>query len=155
MRQWLARPELMCMAHRSGEHLEAHMFLGAMQHGKKLKGFYENGLFFGPNFLLYRHEELSNHIGGHKSPILSLRPGSPLAQIPKLSIDRGLYPDIMPTKVMRNQSLRTLLSRCPDCLNLHMRAKHEGKPIDYRVDRGALLRLTGVDVSGEHRGGNS
>lgn len=141
MRHWLVKPELMCMAHRSGEHLECHMFLGAMQQGKSLQGFYDSGLFFGPEFLHYRHGELATFLRGHSSPTSELVPGSRLSGIPGLSIDRSLYPDVKPTKAVRNRSLRTLLSRCPDCLSLHMRAKSEGRDIAYRMDARALLQL--------------
>ena len=153
MRHWLVKPELMCMQHRAGEHLECHMFLGAMQQGKQLAGFYDKGLFFGPEFLYYRHSELATFLTGHQSPIWSLQPGSRLGGVPGLSIDREQYPDIKPTITVRNASLRTLLSRCPDCLNLHKKAKDEGRKIDYRMDARALLLLSRTgSVTGNSEG---
>ena len=142
VRHWLVKPELMCMQHRAGEHLECHMFLGAMQQGKQLAGFYDKGLFFGPEFLYYRHYQLALFLRGHQSPIWSLQPGSRLGSIPGLSIDREQYPDIKPTIAVRNASLRTLLSRCPDCLSLHKKAKDEGRKINYRIDSRALLQYS-------------
>lgn len=152
MRHWLVKPELMCMQHRAGEHLETHMFLGAMQRNKNLKGFYENGLFFGPAFLYYRHEELSKYLTGHRSPILSLVPGSRLSQIPGLVVNFELYPDTPITSEALKTSLRTLISRCSTCLSLHMKAKDEGKSISYRVDTRTLLQFGRLSVSTSREG---
>jgi hypothetical protein len=139
VRHWLAKPELMCMQHRAGEHLECHMMLGSMQRGKSMQGFYDNGLFFGPAFLHYRHEELSGHLAGHSSPILEMVEGHRLSRIPGLAVDWTLYPDLVITKTAITKSVRTLISRCVDCLNLHKRAMNEGRETRYRIDDSRFL----------------
>ena len=75
MRLWLVDPKLLCRKHLLGEHVECHMFVGALNKGKSVKGFLRNGLFHGPA-LKNRHEELAAEIErrgyNHKSPLADL-----------------------------------------------------------------------------------
>ena len=138
MRHWLVRPELMCKAHRSGENLECHMFVGSMRELRALNGYYSTGLFFGPKFLKHRHRELRRFIKGHQSPI----------EIPKVmvkvssKVSGPWYPDIVPTEEQMWLSWHTLMSRCNKCRKKHLRAKREGSPYRYELDPSLVLRIT-------------
>jgi hypothetical protein len=101
MRQWLADPQKMCIKHVSGEHLEAHMFVEAMRRSKRLWGYYDHGLLFGPKSLLERHDKLAKRLEGHKTPLI----------IP----DLAPYPDVEPEQFMIETSENTLYSRCGEC----------------------------------------
>lgn len=57
MRQWNVDPKFLCRQHLLGEHLEIHMFVGALSKGKKLKGYITNGMLE-PHTLRTRHEHL-------------------------------------------------------------------------------------------------
>ena len=41
MRMWLVDPTTMCVKHLNAEHLEMHMFVGAINKGKSVKGYIE------------------------------------------------------------------------------------------------------------------
>jgi len=61
MRQWLVNPKLMCRHHLLGEHVEHHMFIGAMRNHKSITGFIEKNLLE-PKSLVQRHEELAKEM---------------------------------------------------------------------------------------------
>jgi ribosomal protein L44E len=61
MRMWNIDPRLLCVKHLCGEHLEMHMFLGAIRKKKSIKGFINNGLVEVHN-IKKRHDELSNEM---------------------------------------------------------------------------------------------
>lgn len=145
MRQWLVRPDLMCDAHRSGEHLETHMFRGSMHGNKNLKGFYDNWLFFGPQFLLYRHNELEEFFGGHKSPMTEISIAEAIGPLPGIKYSRESYPDVLITVEMVKASRMTLLSRCGTCRMLHLSEKREGRPYKYRVPARFAARNHNLD----------
>ena len=44
MRMWMVDPRIMCRQHLLGEHVEIHMFVGAISRGKSVKGYLEKGL---------------------------------------------------------------------------------------------------------------
>jgi hypothetical protein len=132
------RPELMCKSHRSGEHLECHMFVGSIQQMRALNGYYSTGLFFGPKFLKHRHKELRRFIQGHKSPLIVPKT---IAKI--TSRVTGLwYPDVLPTEDQMWLSWHTLMSRCEKCRKKHLKAKREGKPYRYSLDPSIVLAIT-------------
>jgi hypothetical protein len=109
MRQWLADPEHMCIKHISGEHLEAHMFINAMLVGKKLFGFYDHKLLFGPRYVIKRHDELAKKLPGHVSPLV----------LPHLSIAESVvYPDVIPTWEDIYWSTDVLFNKCERCRKL-------------------------------------
>lgn len=72
MRMWDVPPHVMCRKHLLGEHLELHMFVGAMNKGTSLQGFIDNGLL-DISKLASRHEELVAEMTRrgykHKSPL--------------------------------------------------------------------------------------
>lgn len=102
-RQWLAHPDKMCKSHLLGEHFEAHLFLEKMNKGMSLDGFYEKGLFFGADYVVGRHNLLSQYIENHTSLI------SMTEEI------REKYPLIMPTVEHIKHSVIDLMSRCSHC----------------------------------------
>ena len=57
MRMWMVDPRVMCRQHLLGEHVEIHMFVGAISRGKSVKGYLEKGLLEVHN-MYARHEEL-------------------------------------------------------------------------------------------------
>ena len=108
MRQWMVNPKILCRKHLLGEHVEHHMFIGALRKGKNIDGFLKNNLLE-PLSLYYRHEELVQEMEArgykHKSPLTEI----------DASIVLYLEPNKMNWKINRGQSLSDLLSRCPDC----------------------------------------
>jgi len=54
-------PKKMCRRHLMAEHLETHMFVGALQKGKSVKGYLEKGILEVPA-LESRHDALVKEI---------------------------------------------------------------------------------------------
>lgn len=44
MRMWMVDPQLLCDQHLAGEHVETHMFVGAIRKGTSLRGYVAKGL---------------------------------------------------------------------------------------------------------------
>lgn len=107
-RQWLAKPSLMCMSHLTGEHAETHMFLTKMHKGHSLDGFIEGDMFFGAEYVKFRHDLLAIYLNGHSTP---LEIDSPLMK---------QYPLIVPDMAALKNSLGTLISRCDYCRSKHL-----------------------------------
>jgi len=57
MRMWNVDTSKMCRKHLLGEHLELHMFVGAIKKGNSVQGFINTGLLE-PYVLYSRHDEL-------------------------------------------------------------------------------------------------
>ena len=72
MRMWNINPEYLCRKHLLGEHVEMHMFIGAIKKGISLKGYTKNKLVE-TDKIVQRHNELAIEMGNrgfnHKSPI--------------------------------------------------------------------------------------
>jgi hypothetical protein len=72
MRIWNVDPKLLCRQHILGEHLECHLFVGAINKGTSIKGYIKNGLVEVQN-IKKRHDELANEMNNrgynHKSPL--------------------------------------------------------------------------------------
>jgi len=72
MRMWGVKPELLCMQHLLGEHVEMHMFVGTIKRGISIDGYLENGLI-DTDKIQERHDALAAEIerrgGNHKSPL--------------------------------------------------------------------------------------
>ena len=72
MRMWNVSPEVMCRKHLLGEHVEMHMFLGALRLNKRLDGYVNSG-FVEIHNIKRRHDELAEEIVRrgyhHRSPI--------------------------------------------------------------------------------------
>ena len=108
MRMWLCDPKIMCRKHLLGEHLEIHMFLGALKQGKKIDGYLRNNLFQ-PTYLLLRHEELKDEMinrgYNHNSHM----------RIHECECIFGLPDEKRHWKIDKTKALRDLLDRCPEC----------------------------------------
>ena len=98
---WMINPKKMCRKHLLGEHVECHMFLGAIKRNKNLQGYIKNGLLEIES-LWDRHEELAIeviHRGyKHNSPLYVYIDDS----IPKIKIDI-------------NKNIQDLKNRCKEC----------------------------------------
>jgi hypothetical protein len=72
MRQWHIDPAFMCAQHLLGEHVEHHMFIGALKKHKNITGYLKNNLLE-PKSLVNRHnaiaQEMLNRGYKHLSPI--------------------------------------------------------------------------------------
>lgn len=119
------------------------MFLGAMDQNRTLTGFYTNGLFFGPRFLVYRHAEISQYFSGHRTAMTIEEALEASRNWPK---GRLSYPDVIPSEDQIKASRDTLLMRCYVCRKNHLRAKRESKAgraaVLYTVDVDYLLGLS-------------
>ncbi len=103
MRMWMVNPTMLCRKHLLGEHVECHMFSGTIAKGTSMIGYIDNGLVEVHN-IISRHNELAKEIEirgyQHKSPLqicLSLLSSDPCG------------------KVDRENSIKELTNRCPDC----------------------------------------
>lgn len=106
-RQWLSPPENMCLSHLLGEHAEAHSFLNKMRQGHSLQGFIDGSMFFGADFVRFRHDLLAASLKGHTTP-LELTENM-----------RQFYPLIVPDEDDINKSVTDLINRCEYCASKH------------------------------------
>lgn len=107
-RQWLANPSLMCSKHINGEHAEAHGFMSRMHQGHSLEGFIVADMFFGAEYVKFRHDLLAQFLPNHSTD---------------LELDTQVlrdYPLIVPEMDALKNSLSVLISRCSDCQNKHL-----------------------------------
>jgi hypothetical protein len=108
MRQWMVDPKIMCRQHLLGEHVEHHMFVGAINKNISIDGYLRDNLLE-PSSLHSRHVELVKEMESrgynHKSPLLSFIP---------FKLEEAFV------KIDKEASLKELLRRCPEC-----RARHE------------------------------
>ena len=72
MRMWMVDPGTMCRKHLLGEHVETHMFVGAIARGKNLSGYVTNKLVDSAR-LQERHDHLVQEMRrrgyNHNSPL--------------------------------------------------------------------------------------
>lgn len=100
MRMWNIPPYKMCNQHLLGEHVEMHMFIGALKAGKSIQGYIDKQQVEVHN-IIKRHDELAVEMiargMNHKSP---LRYSSILWNAGKVDI---------------NHNIIDLSNRCPFC----------------------------------------
>lgn len=106
-RQWLSPPDAMCRRHLLGEHLEAHIFVSKMEKSWSLDGFIRGSMFFGAEYIKFRHDWLSRYISGHKTPL----------NIDHIDLDR--YPLLEPDAYHMLKSVNDLIGRCEECKIKH------------------------------------
>lgn len=109
MRMWLVSAESLCRRHLLGEHVEIHMFLGAMQKGVSMVGYVANNLLE-PLALYHRHQDLAVEMrkrGYHHE--------SPLDEDFVNKIIDSLPMSIKMATVDRASARKDLHDRCPDC----------------------------------------
>jgi hypothetical protein len=58
---WMVNPKKMCRKHLLGEHVECHMFVGSINKGINMDGYFRNKLLLITN-LKKRHEELAREM---------------------------------------------------------------------------------------------
>lgn len=72
MRMWMLPTSYMCDRHLLGEHVELHMFVGALNKGKNIHGYLDGKLLEIHN-IIPRHDELVSEMSKrgmiHKSPL--------------------------------------------------------------------------------------
>lgn len=117
MRQWLVDPKIMCRKHLLGEHVEHHMFAGAINRGTNMTGFLEKNLLE-PESLQARHLELVAEMErrgyNHKS------------SMPDLLLDK--LGDRKSITVNKSLALAELLRRCSECKQRYEELKHGNLP---------------------------
>jgi hypothetical protein len=104
MRMWLIDPKKMCRQHLLGEHVEMHMFVGAINKNISIDGYIDGGLVE-PRKIKARHSELVAEMKrrgmNHKSPL------------PKFSV-RGLPKGNVDIKA----NMKELKRRCKECRSI-------------------------------------
>lgn len=109
MRMWLVDPETMCKKHLLGEHLEMHMYVGALRRRTSVKGYLDNNLLELPT-LYYRHEELVEELlrrgYKHSSPMDPDEVDVLIQRLPEAYLE---------VEMDREAAARELYRRCPDC----------------------------------------
>ena len=104
MRMWLVNPRFLCRKHLLGEHVEMHMFIGAIKKGISINGYIEKGLLE-TNRIISRHDELAEELirrgYNHNSPVSS----DFECPLPKGSVNI-------------EKNIKELKIRCSDCCRL-------------------------------------
>ena len=99
MRMWNVDTGKMCTRHLLGEHVEMHMFVGALNKNKSVKGYVDTGLVETHN-IEKRHGEIVKEFKkrgfNHKSPLLR-------------------YKTKVMGKVDAENNLKELARRCKEC----------------------------------------
>ena len=105
MRMWGVDVKILCRQHLLGEHLEMHMFAGAIKKKISLAGYIKKGLV-NPRMIKIRHDALVTEMlrrrWNHKS---------------KLDMDCSQLPDL-PIDVKMHE--KELLARCDNCNNCNI-----------------------------------
>lgn len=113
MRMWMTPAAQMCRQHLLGEHVEIHMFIGAMVKGVSMAG-YCNSNMMEPGALVTRHRELVIEMERrgytHRSPVSEHQVKYLLEDLP----DEQLF-----AKVNALWAMRELHRRCPECRSMH------------------------------------
>ena len=116
MRMWMCDPGILCQKHLCGEHVEMHMFAGALKKRKKMAGYIRNNCFE-PRSLAQRHEELANEMFkrgyNHNSPMSE----EDCENVCDMPIEEQYW------EVNRQVSLNDLITRCPKCKDRLMELK--------------------------------
>lgn len=101
MRMWGLPPSNMCRKHLLGEHVEMHMFVGAINKGKNIQGYINKGLV-DVREIISRHDILVNEMVkrgyNHTSPL------------PSFNVKLTVFGEI---NILENQ--KELNRRCKDC----------------------------------------
>jgi hypothetical protein len=105
MRMWMVDPQIMCRQHLLGEHVEIHMVVGAISHGRSVKGHLEKGQLE-IHSLCARHDELVEEMKRR-----GYRHCSDLDEKWRTAEKSG--------NVDKEKSLEELLKRCPRCKHRH------------------------------------
>ena len=111
MRMWMVDPVRMCSKHLRGEYHELFAIVGTLRKKRKIDGYIRNNLVeplaLRSRYLLLKEEMLRRNfkpkaVFSFSEDLLSYLPDS-----------HRMF------KIDRNESLRILLERCPDCRKIH------------------------------------
>lgn len=109
MRMWMINPKFMCRKHLLGEHVEIHMFLGAMKKGYSMGGYVQNNLLEAKS-LFKRHEQLKQEMiergYNHKSELEESTVNTITQKIPD---------EFLEYEVDVDSSSKDLFNRCEEC----------------------------------------
>ena len=122
MRMWNVDPRIMCREHLAGSHLEIHMFLGSIAIGTSMRGFLDKNLLE-PEYLKEYHDmialEMISRGYKHQSDIPE--------EFFKTTILKLSDSDRI-VKIDKDEALKELLSRCPECTERYNELKvQDGK----------------------------
>lgn len=103
---WLVNPKAMCRRHLLGEHVEMHMFVGALNKGTRIDRYVaENMVEF--EQIRSRHDQLAREMEArgynHESPL------------PNIMSAGQVSPEQRQVKIDRAASAAELARRCPEC----------------------------------------
>lgn len=101
----MVNPKRMCSQHLLGEHLELHMFAGAIKKGISLDGYVDNNLLEAKS-IVKRHREIA-----HEMKRRGMRHMSPLN---KVNLGRASE-KIRNSRINRAFAMRDLMKRCYRC----------------------------------------
>lgn len=120
MRMWMVNPACMCGKHLRGEHVEHHMFIGALKRKKSMRGFIDNNLLQ-PLSLLERHDAIAKEMikRGYKhiSPLIDFES---IRNERLIKVYLEYLGDDKLAKVDAEKSLQDLIDRCPECKKLYL-----------------------------------
>lgn len=106
MRMWSVAPDVLCMKHLLGEHVEMHMFAGSIRKGISMNGYIEAGLL-DVREVANRHDALAVEIANrgmrHRTPLAPLS----AAMLRRFAKNPGKIPEV--------ESRKELLKRCVEC----------------------------------------
>jgi predicted RNase H-like nuclease (RuvC/YqgF family) len=109
MRIWKVNPKKICRRHLLGEHVECHMFAGAIKKNKNITGHIKKGQIEIHN-LKARHEELAKE--------LKARGYNHKSQLPSFKANKA-------GKINIKANYKELARRCKDCRKLiKTKSKH-------------------------------
>lgn len=102
-------PKIMCRKHLLGEHVELHMFLGAIKRGISMKGYVEKGLIqYGA--LQVRHQRLVEEMKSRR-----YKHNSPITLKECCNLVSPYNARLWLSKVDKEKSLSELIKRCAEC----------------------------------------
>lgn len=101
MRMWMVEPNKMCRKHLLGEHVELHMFVGVINKGNDLEGYFKKKLVC-VSEIKKRHDDLVNEMKtrgyNHKS------------ELPDFKWDK-----LECGEIDVNENIQELKLRCKEC----------------------------------------
>lgn len=104
-------PRIMCRQHLLGEHREIHMIIGNFRKNRSITGYIQNNCIE-PMSIMGRHFVLINEM--YKRGYTHTTPINPNdIDISYLPLNEQIY------AVNDEQSLKDLISRCPECAKRH------------------------------------
>jgi len=140
-RMWMCNPRILCRKHLLGEHNEIHKLVGSIKKKHSITGYIDKNCVE-PMSIAHRHFELlyemKNRGYNHNSPL------------PDIYLDISYIPVSERTYFIdREESLKELLNRCPDCAKrfneLQIKEEHATYCLDEPVEdcriHGPMLEL--------------